>query len=173
MYLCEICYGNIVWDLLVEILLALSKKAKGPHQGAHGSRSLSWERIEEGCPLVQHPAILLCDLGPLSSQPPQLFLFHCLPQREKNFKVVGSQAFTTGTWEAEASRSLEVEGQPDLHSEFLDSQSYIMRPCLNNKQTNKQTEFPILNVHGYAILGDTKALHIVLTSPQGVCMLRV
>jgi hypothetical protein len=32
-----------------------------------------------------------------------------------------------------------VRGQPGLHSEFRDSQGYTEKPCLKNKQTNKQT----------------------------------
>jgi hypothetical protein len=32
-----------------------------------------------------------------------------------------------------------VRGQPGLQSEFQDSQGYTEKPCLENKQTNKQT----------------------------------
>jgi hypothetical protein len=32
-----------------------------------------------------------------------------------------------------------VRGQPGLQSEFQDSQGYTEKPCLQNKQTNKQT----------------------------------
>jgi hypothetical protein len=39
------------------------------------------------------------------------------------------QAFDPSTQEAEADRSLWVWGQPDLHSEFQDSQRYIVRLC--------------------------------------------
>jgi hypothetical protein len=34
-------------------------------------------------------------------------------------------AFILSTWEAEVDRSLWVRGQPGLHSEFQDSQSYV------------------------------------------------
>lgn len=39
--------------------------------------------------------------------------------------------------EAEASRPLWVQGQPYLHSEFPDSQSYIVRPSLSQKKKKK------------------------------------
>ena len=32
-----------------------------------------------------------------------------------------------------------VQGQPGLRSEFQDSQGYVVRPCLQNKTKNKQT----------------------------------
>ena len=36
---------------------------------------------------------------------------------------------------------LWVEGQPDLQSEFLDSQGYTEKPCLKKQnKTNKQTK---------------------------------
>lgn len=34
------------------------------------------------------------------------------------------------TWEAEVGESLQVQGQPGLHSEFKASLTYIKRPCL-------------------------------------------
>ena len=56
-------------------------------------------------------------------------------------------AFNTNTWEVETGRSLWIWGQCGLQSEFQDSQSYMIRPCLkrnkhnnNNKQTNKQKQ---------------------------------
>ena len=44
------------------------------------------------------------------------------------------------TCEARASRSLWVQDQPGLHSEFQDSWGYVERHCLSktNKQTSKQ-----------------------------------
>ena len=46
--------------------------------------------------------------------------------------------FNTNTKEAEEV-DFWVQGQPGLHSEFQDSQGYIVRPCLKKiKQTNKQ-----------------------------------
>lgn len=50
-----------------------------------------------------------------------------------------AHALKFSTWEREAIRSLCVQGQPGLHSELQDSQSYIERPCLEktNEQTNK------------------------------------
>ena len=43
--------------------------------------------------------------------------------------------FNPCPWEAEAGRPLLVGGQPGLQSDFQDSDSYIVRPCL--VKTNK------------------------------------
>ena len=48
-------------------------------------------------------------------------------------------AFNCSTHKAEAGRSVCVPGQLGLHYEFQNSRSYIMRSCLENKWTNKQT----------------------------------
>lgn len=37
-----------------------------------------------------------------------------------------THAFKFSTWEEEAGRNLWVQGQPDLHSEYQDSQGYII-----------------------------------------------
>jgi hypothetical protein len=49
---------------------------------------------------------------------------------------VVAHAFNLSTWEAEAGRFLR--GQPDLQSEFQDSQGYIEKPCLENKTKPNQ-----------------------------------
>jgi hypothetical protein len=46
--------------------------------------------------------------------------------------------FNSSTWEEEAGRSLWVQGQPGLWSEFQGSQGCTEKPCLENKQTNKR-----------------------------------
>ena len=33
-----------------------------------------------------------------------------------------------------------VQGQPNLHNEFWDSQGYIQKPSLENRQTDRQTD---------------------------------
>lgn len=43
---------------------------------------------------------------------------------------VTMHAFNPHTWETEAGGSLEIQGQPSLHSELQASQGYIKRPCL-------------------------------------------
>jgi hypothetical protein len=53
-------------------------------------------------------------------------------------RAVVTQAFNPSTWEAEAGRFLSSRST-GLQSEFQDSQSYTGKPCLGNKQTNKQT----------------------------------
>jgi hypothetical protein len=51
---------------------------------------------------------------------------------------VVAHAFNPSTQEAEAGGFLSL--QPGLQSEFQDSQGYTEKPCLKNKQTNKQTK---------------------------------
>ena len=41
---------------------------------------------------------------------------------------------------------LWVQGQPGLQSEFQDSQDYTEKPCIENKQTNKQTKQTKTNI---------------------------
>jgi hypothetical protein len=41
---------------------------------------------------------------------------------------------------AEVDGSLWVRGQPGLHSEFQDSQSYTLRPCLKKQNKQKPTK---------------------------------
>lgn len=48
-------------------------------------------------------------------------------------------AFSFSTQEAEAGRSLSVQGQPRLHSKFQASQGYVARLL----QKEKQTYFPV------------------------------
>ena len=43
-------------------------------------------------------------------------------------------AFNLSTREAERDRSLLVQGQPDLHNEYQDSQSYVARACLKTQR---------------------------------------
>ena len=50
---------------------------------------------------------------------------------------VVAYAFNARTQEAEAG-DFWVQGQPGLQSELQDSQGYTEKPCLKNKQTNKQ-----------------------------------
>ena len=49
-----------------------------------------------------------------------------------------THAFSPSTWEAEAGKS-RGRGQPDLQSEFQDSQGYTEKPCLD-KNKNKQKQ---------------------------------
>lgn len=49
------------------------------------------------------------------------------------------QSFNLSTQEAEAGESLWVQGQPGLHSEFLDSQGYTEKPCLEKKTKIKNS----------------------------------
>jgi hypothetical protein len=48
---------------------------------------------------------------------------------------VVAHAFNPSTWEAEAGGFL---GQPDLQSEFQDSQGYTEKPCLKKKKKKKK-----------------------------------
>jgi hypothetical protein len=57
--------------------------------------------------------------------------------QEKTGPGVVAHAFNPSTWEAEAGGFLS--SKPDWStSEFQDSQGYTEKPCLENKQTNKQ-----------------------------------
>ena len=49
-----------------------------------------------------------------------------------------AHSFNPSTKEAEAGRSLWVQGQPGLQSEFQDSQGYTEKPCL--EKPNNQTK---------------------------------
>jgi hypothetical protein len=51
-----------------------------------------------------------------------------------------AHTFSPSTREAEAGRSLQVQGQPGLQSEFQDSRDYTEKPCLE-KQTWKVAAF--------------------------------
>jgi hypothetical protein len=59
-------------------------------------------------------------------------------------------AFNPSTQEAEAGRSLRVQGQPGLQIKFQDSQVYTEIPYLKtNKQTNKSKPRTYTNTHRY------------------------
>jgi hypothetical protein len=52
--------------------------------------------------------------------------------------TVVAHGFNPSTWEAKASESLCVPGQPGLQSEYQESQGYTEKPCLKQtKQINK------------------------------------
>ena len=51
-----------------------------------------------------------------------------------------SHAFNPSSWGEETRGSLKVQGQPDLHSKFLDSQSYIRRHQIQRTKT-KMTKY--------------------------------
>jgi len=51
---------------------------------------------------------------------------------------VVAQAFNTSIREAEAGGALWVQGQPGLHSEFQDSQSYKVSPPSQKKKKRKK-----------------------------------
>ena len=54
-----------------------------------------------------------------------------------------AHAFNLSTQEAEAGRSLRVQDQVDLQSEFQDTQVDTEKPCLEkNPKTNRQKEIP-------------------------------
>ena len=55
-----------------------------------------------------------------------------------------AQAFSPNTWEAEADRSLRVQSQSVLQSEFRDSREYVERPCLKTKLNPKQNKSSVL-----------------------------
>jgi hypothetical protein len=42
-------------------------------------------------------------------------------------------ALISSNLETEAGRSLQIQGQPDLQSEFWDSQGYTEKPCLERE----------------------------------------
>jgi len=51
--------------------------------------------------------------------------------------VVMVHASCLRTWEIEVGRPPRVIGKTGLHREFQASQSYIVRPCLNNQKQRK------------------------------------
>jgi hypothetical protein len=51
---------------------------------------------------------------------------------------VVAQTFNPSTWEAEAVRSLWVQGQPGLQSEFQDSQGYTVKPYLEKPKVEEK-----------------------------------
>ena len=51
--------------------------------------------------------------------------------------TVVAQPFNSNTRETEAVRSLEVQGQPRLQSEFQGSQGYTEKLCLEKQQWQK------------------------------------
>ena len=61
--------------------------------------------------------------------------FQLLSKASLKLAVV-AHIFNSSTREAEAGRSLSVQGQPGLQREFQDSQGYKVKPCLK-KQTGK------------------------------------
>jgi hypothetical protein len=54
-------------------------------------------------------------------------------------QAVVAHAFNPSTWETEAGRFL-IRGQPDLQSEFQDSQGYTEKPCLEKPKRKKEKE---------------------------------
>jgi hypothetical protein len=66
-----------------------------------------------------------------------------------------TQSFNLSTWEAKAGRSLWVQGQPGLQSEFQDSQGYTEKPCLGKteRKTNRQKR----KVHSFSTLFPDKS----------------
>ena len=56
-------------------------------------------------------------------------------------------AFNPSTWEAETGRSLRIQGQPGLHSEFQASWSY--RETLSQKEKTKQQQKGIILAEGH------------------------
>jgi hypothetical protein len=54
--------------------------------------------------------------------------------------AVVTHDFNPGTWEAEEGGAQGVRGQPDLQSEFQDSQGYTEKPCLQKPKERKKKE---------------------------------
>lgn len=52
-------------------------------------------------------------------------------------QAVTAHVFNPSTPEAEAGRSLRVQGQPPLLREFHDSYSYTENPCLRKNKTKE------------------------------------
>lgn len=50
------------------------------------------------------------------------------------------------THESETDRSLRIQGQPNLQTEFQDSQENIMRTCLKTKQTKNKKVICTYNI---------------------------
>lgn len=67
---------------------------------------------------------------------------------------MAAHTFNRSTREAEVGGSLSMR-QPDLHSEFLDSQGYTKKLCLE-KQTSKQTKvlycMPLILLGNFSLL---------------------
>jgi hypothetical protein len=62
-------------------------------------------------------------------------MIYCSHDEEAQSKL----GLNLSTQEAEMTGSLWIQGQPGLHSEFQDPQSYMAKTCLGtNKQQNKQ-----------------------------------
>ena len=72
---------------------------------------------------------------------------------ERIIKVM--QFFHASTWEAESGRSLWVQGQPGLHSEFQASGGYKVRSCLKNK-----AKFRLLLEEAIGILSQCSILNV-------------
>ena len=52
--------------------------------------------------------------------------------------IIVVHIFNPSTQEAETEGSLCIQSQAVLHSEFLDSQSYIVRPCLKEQRGRRK-----------------------------------
>lgn len=53
--------------------------------------------------------------------------------------------FNPSTGDADAGRSLWVQGQPDLQNEFQDSKSYTKKPCLFKKKKKGKTDLSFIS----------------------------
>ena len=60
-------------------------------------------------------------------------------KRKKSWAVV-AHSFNPSTWEAEASPSLCIQGQPGLQSKFQDNQGYTEKPCLEKPRENNAVQ---------------------------------
>jgi hypothetical protein len=60
-------------------------------------------------------------------------------QKVLTYWAVVVHAFNPRTWEAEAGGFL-ISGQPDLQSEFQDTQDYTEKPCLKKQKKKRKEE---------------------------------
>ena len=67
--------------------------------------------------------------NPFESKVKMKWALGCSWYRKRKLEL-GMVAHTFNTQEAETGRSLYIQGQTDLHSEFYEGQSYTVTPCL-------------------------------------------